>query len=265
MQVLLNIAPLYLLALLAYLLKARKVLPAETANVLIPILFKVCGPALAFVAISGQIFNATSLVLIALGAGAVLIFVGVFSIFSRRLIAEESTQKVLMLGGISFAGGTIAYPLIQLSFNSAVFAQAVIIDLTLLVVFMALAPVLVSKENGTKRLQETLLKDPIFWAVYLGILVSIFHLAVPEWIMKVASFASGSFSFVSAVLLGVTVALPSLLQLKKVTSGVSIKLVLGILLCIIVWYLPLPLITRQAFVLMVSSPIGMFPIVYCAA
>lgn len=262
MQVLANLAPLYLIALVSYILKQRKVFSEDTAKVLVPIMFKLSGPALVYVAISSQHLDASSLLLIGIGAASFLVFWVVFGLLSKRLVAGDATQKALLLGGLSFAVGTIAYPLIQLSFPQSVFAKVVIIDLTLLILFMAIAPLLVSKESGIAKLTATLTRDPILWAVYLGVAASLLKIQLPQELFQVFQFAGNSFSFLSAVLLGVTVTVPSLEQFKKVFSAVAVKIMLWIMLSALIWFLPLSLEIKQATIMTISAPVGLFPVIY---
>jgi predicted permease len=262
MQVLANLAPLYLIALVSYILKQQKVFSEDTAKVLVPVMFKLSGPALVYVAISTQRLDASSLLLIGIGVLAFMVFWIVFGMLQKKLVTGETTQKALLLGGLSFAVGTIAYPLIQLSFPQSVFAKVVIIDLTLLILFMAIAPLLVSKENGKAKLVATLTKDPILLAVYLGVAASLLKVQLPQELFQVLTFAGDSFAFLSAVLLGVTVTVPSMEQFKKVFSAVTVKILLWVMLSVLIWFLPLSLEIKQATIMTISAPVGLFPVIY---
>ncbi|WKZ24305.1 MAG: hypothetical protein QY312_01705 [Candidatus Dojkabacteria bacterium] len=260
--VLLNLFPLYATVFLSYLLKRYKVFPPQTADVLVPLVFKLAAPAVVFLALSAQTFGVSSLLLVLLGVISFFFVVGFFLI-SRRVISPRlETQNAFVLGGISFAVGTVAYPMLQLLFPSQVFAEAVIIDLTLLILFLSIAPLLVTRERNTSKLRETLLYNPILWAVYAGLAVSFIGISLPEGIVKFTHFAGDSFSFLAAVLLGVTIQLPNREQLQRVLLAVVLKNGAWIMLAWLIMLIPHIESYRHAFIMTIAAPVGIFPVIY---
>lgn len=264
MNVFFNLAPLYVIAAISYFLKHRGIFDKDTAKVITPIIFKVCGPALVYLSLSKQHFDKSSLILIGLGMSFFFIYLLIFQVAKKYLAKEAKTQQALLLGAISFAVGSVAYPLVQVSFPSEVFAQVVILDLAMFILFLGLGPILVSTEsNNKKAVFDLLLKNPILIAVYIGALASLTKFVTPAPLLSIVSFAGLSFSFLAAVLLGVTISIPTKEQFRRVTSAVGAKILVWIIIGLLCWFfLPLPIQTKQAIIMTISAPTGIFAIVY---
>ncbi len=262
MEIMLALLPVYLLAFLVAILKAKKILSNDSSVYLTPILFKIVAPALIFSILAQTTIDFGTLALLGYAVIFFVFFVIIFSFFKKFAGNDSKTQRAALVGGVSFAIGTVAYPIIQSAFASEVFAQVVVIDLTLVILFMLAAPIFAVGRVDAKSVGKLLLTDPILWSVYLGIGVSLFGIQLPSEVMKIFTFAGSGFSFLSAVILGFVVTIPTREQLKNVASMTIIKIAIWIILSIVLMQLPLPLITKQAIIMSISAPVGLFPVMY---
>lgn len=261
-HVLWGIAPLYVTMLLTVYLKRKNILKEELSAMLRPLFFKVSAPALIVLILSSVAVTSQTALLIVWGIALFGLYAAIAVITQRVMGGSIMSQRAAGMALTSFAVGTVAYPLIQSVFSSEVFSRVIIIDLTLLVMFMATAPLWAEKgSSNVKGIVTLLTTDPILLSVYIGLALSIFRVTLPIEIVKILNLPAQAFSFLGAVMLGLSVTVPSQEQIRQVGKLVLIKIVPWIVLWAVLRIF-VPLDTLRAIILCISAPVGVMPLVY---
>ncbi len=230
-----NSLPLFLTLGVVLFLRKKKVFKPGIDKGLAPLLFKLVLPFFAFNAIYKLSFN--------LADWPVLLTILIINLIQIPLILwlgriaklKKPLTGTLLLLCLAYSIGPVAYPFVQLNFNSGVFSRVVSIDIMLFVTIMVLGPMIASifdEKNKTdfSKIGKSIVTDPVLIAVTIGGILNVLQIKLPDSLYNSIIFIGQSFTFLVAVQVGLTLALPNTKELRLLIVSTLFRLVFAVAL-----------------------------------
>jgi predicted permease len=230
-----NSLPLFLTLGVVLFLRKKRIFKPDIDKALAPLLFKLVLPFFAFNAIYKLSFNLSDwpvlLVLLVINLLQIPLILYLSSI--GRL--NKALTGTLLLLCLSYSIGPVAYPFVQLNFAPGVFSKVVSIDIVLFVAIMIFGPIISSifdEKNKTdySKIVKSIVTDPVLMAVALGATLNALQVKLPDSVYDSILFIGQSFTFLVAVQVGLTLALPNTKELKMLVGSTIYRLIFALAL-----------------------------------
>ena len=271
-----QMAFLFSLILLGYILVRSKILDGSAAGVLSKLESWLFVPALVLGTFISKftvdiLQTAGSLILFSF---AILVVIVPLSILIPRLCTKDHFKRNIYTYGLAFANfGFMGNAVVAALYPDIFFEYLIFVVPLWIMIYMWGVPVLlISDDSGQGKSLKSRLKsfiNPMFICMIIGMIIGLSGLKLPTWTMNVINTCGDCMSPVAMLLTGMTVAK---IDLKKVLSDKSIYAVTLIRLILIplvaigvLYFLPIP---RTFFVCAICSlamPLGLNTIVIPAA
>ncbi len=195
---LLKVAPVFVTLALGFLFRKREFLPRATVSGIKSVVSRLTLPAVVFAGFSGIRFDADAPVVFA------VIFVCcalglVVGIGLDRLLRRSTVRPFLMS---SFEAGMLGFPLFAIVFGVENMPKIALSDLGEIVfTFAILLPLLNARsggERGVKPQLRALSRNPVIWALVLGLVAGLTGLSGLLTSTRVGSAFLGCVSFIAA-------------------------------------------------------------------
>lgn len=242
-----QIAFLFGLIIVGYLLIKLKVLPENSATVLSKLENNVFVPALVLGTFIEnftvqRISEAWKLLLISFIMAVIAILI---AIFSSKLVTKDTYIRKIYTYGLSFSNFAFMGNAVVCSMFPDIFFEYLVFTLPLWVFIYAWGvPRLLISSSGEKQTFAQSLKsfvNPMFIAMIIGMVIGLLQIPLPDWTLSIIEVSGDCMSPVAMILTGIVVASN---PLKKAFANVSIYIVSIIRLVII----PLLFILVASFV-----------------
>ena len=270
-----QIAFLFGLIIIGYILVKRKVLPEGSAMVLSKLENTIFIPALVMGTFienftKERIFAAWELLTVSFIIAVIAI---PFAIFVSKMVTKDSYIRKIYTYGLSFSNFGFMGNAVVSSLFPDIFFEYLIFTLPLWTfIYLWGVPKLLIEDSGKKYTFTESLKsfvNPMFIAMLIGMVIGIFGIRLPGWTMSLIKVSGDCMSPIAMILTGVVV---SSISLKKTFTNVRIyvvsviRLVVMPLLFIVVarWF-EMPETTYICAVCSLAMPLGLNTIVIPSA
>lgn len=268
LQVITNSFPLFFTIGVVIFLRYKKVLKKEDAKSISPLLFKLVLPFFVFTLLYEINIDSTdlnvSIFLIIIHFLLLLSIIGVGKVFN---IKKQLTGTLLLLA-LAYSVGPVVYPFVQMNFDENIFGKVVLLDMSMFLMIMILAPIVAAVFNhddkfNLRKIGKSLITDPILISLVLAVIVRVLGINVPEPFIKSFEYIGSSFSFLVAVFVALTLTLPSLQRVKLLLGLTLFRFIsaIGIGFLIIVIVAPSEEM-KIALLMTLFTSFSSFPLVY---
>lgn len=250
-----------LVILIGFVLKQLKVLDKRDGQTIATIIMNVTLPCALLCNASGVTLSVSMLLVLAIGTVSNLIMVLISYILSKK--EGPLKQGYYMLNCSGYNIGNFAMPFVQTFFPGMGVAYLCMFDVGNSIMCLGGTYALAGSvsSSGKKLTVKTVLKklfSSIPFDVYILIFVlAVFKIQLPEQILSIASFIGAGNSFLAMFMIGLLLEIkinPE--EMKMVVKTLFIRLFFGAVLMMIVYFLmPLPLLARKIVVLAMAAPI----------
>ena len=262
LDILLRAGSFIAIIIMGYLLKKIGFFRQEDFSVLSKITIRITLPCAIITSFAGKSIDPAllSLTFIAIGCG--LIYILIAFLINRNHSREQQSFEMLNLPGYNI--GTFVIPFAQ-SFLGALGVIAVsLFDTGNAVICLGGAfslAAMVKDGNGfsVKRIVGALTRSVPFMTYMIMLLVNLFRLDVPAFVMSVAGIGTNANAFMAMLMIGVgfKLELSDKRQVGTIVKLLSIRYGLATFFSLIFYFLlPFALEVRQALVILAFSPIG---------
>jgi len=247
---------------MGYLLKRIGFFKQEDFTVLSKIVIRITLPCAIITSFAGKTIDPAllSLTFIAIGCG--ITYISIAYLINRGHSREQQSFEMLNLPGYNI--GTFVIPFAQ-SFLGALGVIAVsLFDTGNAVICLGGAfsiAAMVKDGNGfsVKRIVRALIHSVPFMTYMIMLLVNLFRLQVPAFVMSFAGIGSNANAFMAMLMIGVgfKLELSDKKQVGTIAKLLSIRYGVATVFALIFYFvLPFALEVRQALVILAFSPIG---------
>ena len=262
LDILLRAGSFIAIIIMGYLLKKIGFFRQEDFSVLSKITIRITLPCAIITSFAGKSIDPAllSLTFIAIGCG--LIYILIAFLINRNHSREQQSFEMLNLPGYNI--GTFVIPFAQ-SFLGALGVIAVsLFDTGNAVICLGGAfsiAAMVKDGNGfsVKKIVSALTRSVPFMTYMIMLLVNLFRLDVPAFVMSVAGIGTNANAFMAMLMIGVgfKLELSDKRQVGTIVKLLSIRYGLATVFSLIFYFLlPFALEVRQALVILAFSPIG---------
>ncbi len=223
-----QIAFLFLLLLLGFILGKAKFVPQNTATVLSKLENMVFVPALVMGTFIKnftvkQIGASIELLTISLVIGVIMIFVAI--LFSK-CVTKDSYEQNIFTYGLSFSNfGFMGNAVVNTIFPD-IFMEYIVFTLPLwILIYLWGVPALLIADNNKKTslLQRSkALLNPMFVTMIIGMIIGLFNIPIPNSVVSTVDTMGSCMSPIAMLLTGITV---STIDVKKTFSNLRIYIV----------------------------------------
>ena len=271
-----QMAFLFSLIVLGYILVKSKILPENSAGILSKLESWLFVPALVL----GTFLSKFTVSILAtagklvLFSSAMMVFLVPLSIFLPRLLAKgDSYKQKIFTYGLAFANfGFMGNAVVEALYPEIFFEYLVFVIPFWILIYVWAVPVLLISGDEKKQTIAARLKsflNPMFICMILGMIIGLSGIKLPAWTLNVINTCGDCMSPIAMLLTGMTVATMSM---RRILSDVSIyvltviRLLLIPLAAIAIFFLlDLPQTYFVCAVCAVSMPLGLNTIVIPAA
>lgn len=250
-----------LVILIGFVLKQLKVLDKRDGQTIATIIMNVTLPCALLCNANGVTLSVSMLLVLAIGTVSNLIMVLISYILSKK--EGPLKQGYYMLNCSGYNIGNFAMPFVQTFFPGMGVAYLCMFDVGNSIMCLGGTYALAGSvsSSGKKLTVKTVLKklfSSIPFDVYILIFVlAVFKIQLPEQILSIASFIGAGNGFLAMFMIGLLLEIkinPE--EMKMVVKTLFIRLFFGAVLMMIVYFLmPLPLLARKIVVLAMAAPI----------
>lgn len=250
-----------LVILIGFVLKQLKVLDKRDGQTIATIIMNVTLPCALLCNASGVTLSVSMLLVLAIGTVSNLIMVLISYILSKK--EGPLKQGYYMLNCSGYNIGNFAMPFVQTFFPGMGVAYLCMFDVGNSIMCLGGTYALAGSvsSSGNKLTVKTVLKklfSSIPFDVYILIFIlAVFKIQLPEQILSIASFIGAGNGFLAMFMIGLLLEIkinPE--EMKMVVKTLFIRLFFGAVLMMIVYFLmPLPLLARKIVVLAMAAPI----------
>lgn len=262
LDILLRAGSFVSIIVLGYVLKRIGFFKQEDFSILSRITIRITLPCAIITSFAGKTIDPALLSLSFLAIGCGLLYVLMGYLINRKNSREQQAFEMLNLPGYNI--GTFVIPFAQ-SFLGAMGVIAVsLFDTGNAVICLGGAyslAAMVKDGDGfsLKRIVRALLRSVPFVTYLLMLLMNLFKLPVPSFVLSVASIGSNANAFMAMLMIGVgfQLELGNKQQIGTIVKLLSIRYGLATVFSLIFYFLlPFALEVRQALVILAFSPIG---------
>ncbi len=247
--------------LLGFVLRRIGFFKEGTFQTLTNIVLKITLPAAIVKSYSGASLDASMLLLIALGFGAGLVYVGAALLVNLKSSRRQRAFDVLNLPGFNI--GVFAMPFISSFLGPAGVVAASVFDtgnafICLGGTYGVAASIKEGKGFSLKRIGRTLLTSVPFLTYIFMMILAFTKITLPDPVLSLAEIISGGNTFLAMLMIGVGFKL----EAKGSYIGHMAKIILlrygisGVLSAIFYFALPFSLEVRQTLAILAFAPIG---------
>lgn len=250
-----------LVILIGFVLKQLKVLDKRDGQTIATIIMNVTLPCALLCNASGVTLSVSMLLVLAIGTVSNLIMLLISYILSKK--EGPLKQGYYMLNCSGYNIGNFAMPFVQTFFPGMGVAYLCMFDVGNSIMCLGGTYALAGSvsSSGNQLTVQTVLKklfSSIPFDVYILIFVlAVFKIQLPEQILSIASFIGAGNGFLAMFMIGLLLEIkinPE--EMKMVIKTLFIRLFFGAVLMLIVYFLmPLPLLARKIVVLAMAAPI----------
>ena len=246
---------------IGFLLKQFRILKKEDGYTLATIIMNVTLPCALFSNANGITINGAMIVLILMGIILNVLMVAIGYFVSNGKSAP--TRAAYMINCSGYNIGNFVLPFVQAFFPGMGVAYLCMFDVGNALMGLggtfAIASSVVSSEqklsvsNVIKKLFSSIPFD-----VYLLIFVlALFKISIPQPILSVASFIGAGNGFLAMFMIGLLLEIKiNPAEMKIVLKTLIIRVFFGaILMCIVYFFIPIPLLAKKIVVLALAAPI----------
>ncbi len=248
--------------LMGYLLKRIGFFKQEDFTVLSKIVIRITLPCAIVTSFAGKTIDPAllSLTFIAIGCG--MIYITIAFIINRKNSREQQSFEMLNLPGYNI--GTFVIPFAQSFLGSLGVIAVSLFDTGNAVICLGGAfsiASMVKDGNGfsIRKIVSALVRSVPFMTYMIMLLVNLFRLSVPTFILSFAGVGTNANAFMAMLMIGVgfKLELSDKKQVGTICKLLSIRYAVATIFSLIFYFvLPFPVEVRQALVILAFSPIG---------
>lgn len=262
LDILLRAGSFIAIIVMGYLLKRIGFFKQEDFTVLSKIVIRITLPCAIVTSFAGKTIDPAllSLTFIAIGCG--ITYISVAYLINRNHSREQQSFEMLNLPGYNI--GTFVIPFAQSFLGSLGVIAVSLFDTGNAVICLGGAysvAAMVKDGNGfsLKRVVSALVRSVPFMTYMIMLLVNLFRLRVPGFVLSVAGIGTNANAFMAMLMIGVgfKLELSDKKQVGTIVKLLSIRYGLATVFSLIFYFLlPFALEVRQALVILAFSPIG---------
>lgn len=262
LDILLRAGSFIAIIVMGYLLKRIGFFKQEDFTVLSKIVIRITLPCAIVTSFAGKTIDPAllSLTFIAIGCG--ITYISVAFLINRNHSREQQSFEMLNLPGYNI--GTFVIPFAQSFLGSLGVIAVSLFDTGNAVICLGGAysvAAMVKDGNGfsLKRVVSALVRSVPFMTYMIMLLVNLFRLRVPGFVLSVAGIGTNANAFMAMLMIGVgfKLELSDKRQIGTIVKLLSIRYGLATVFSLIFYFLlPFALEVRQALVILAFSPIG---------
>ena len=262
LDILLRAGSFIAIIVMGYLLKRIGFFKQEDFTVLSKIVIRITLPCAIVTSFAGKTIDPAllSLTFIAIGCG--ITYISVAFLINRNHSREQQSFEMLNLPGYNI--GTFVIPFAQSFLGSLGVIAFSLFDTGNAVICLGGAysvAAMVKDGNGfsLKRVVSALVRSVPFMTYMIMLLVNLFRLRVPGFVLSVAGIGTNANAFMAMLMIGVgfKLELSDKRQIGTIVKLLSIRYGLATVFSLIFYFLlPFALEVRQALVILAFSPIG---------
>jgi predicted permease len=263
-----NSLPVFSTLLVVLFLRSKGVFGKKEEKALSPIIFKLVLPFFVFNAMYSIALNISDLPILFFLFVINLIQVPVLYAWGRVQGMKNTLLGSVLLLALAYSIGPIAYPFVQLNFDSSVFSTLVSIDLMLFLSILIFGPIIAAYFDQDKNAEiisiaKSLVTDPILIAAFLAATVRLLGISLPISILNSVDFISTSFTFLVTVFVGLSLTIPNLGRVNIIVMGTFLRFLFAGLVFVLTGLLFNPTeVMLTAIALAFFMAFSAFPIVY---
>lgn len=260
-------AGLALMIFAGFALKCLGIFRSEDAKVLSHIVVNLTLPAALIGSFRTFQFDPRFLTLIAIAAASNLIMVLVGLWWSRG--RSPDTQALYALNVSSYNIGCFVLPFTQSFLPAEALIGVSMFDAGNCPFNSGLTYALVSPRTGEERIQLSfilgrLVRSVPFMTYLVLMFLSILGVTLPDFVYQTASTIGGANTFLAMLMIGILFDIRvNREDCRQLAEILLLRYGGSLLMCVLVWLLPLPLLLRQVAVLAMLAPIPSVTMAYC--
>lgn len=267
-DVLMKTGSFLIIITLGYELKQYGVLKCKDAKIISELILKLTLPC-ALLSNSKEIrINRTTLYLILFALAANLLTFYAAIIVNRKKAKDSAAIAALNVSGFNI--GNFAIPIALTFLGSKVLGYIFMFDIGNAIcgfgLMYFLADVYYNEDSkfDLKELKKKLLGSVPFITYILMVILSLFHMTIPDFLMYPIESIGNANVFLSMLYIGILMDLHiNKTQIKKVWNVLSLRIITELIISITVWNLPVSKTVRLAVLFCMFTPITSITPVYC--
>lgn len=228
MQTLNQIAFLFGFIIIGYMLAKCKILPENSAMVLSKLENTVFIPALVMgTFIENFTIEKISAMRKLFAISFIIAFMAIpFAILVSRLVTKDKYIQKIYTYGLSFSNFGFMGNAVVMSLFPDIFFEYLIFTLPLwILIYLWGVPQLLIADTGRKQTFRQSIKafvNPMFVAMLIGMIIGIFNIHIPKWVMSLINVSGDCMSPIAMILTGVVV---STISLRKTFTNIRIYII----------------------------------------
>lgn len=260
-------AGLALMIFAGFGLKLLGIFRQEDAKVLSRIVVNLTLPAALIGSFRTFRFDPRFLILIVIAAASNLVMVLAGLWLSRGQSPE--TRALYALNASSYNIGCFVLPFTQSFLPAEALIGLSMFDAGNCPFNSGLTYALVSPRTGEGRIRLSfvlgrLVRSVPFMTYLILMLLSILGVTLPDFVYQTASTIGGANTFLAMLMIGILFDVRvNREDRRRLAEILALRYGGSLLMCVLVWFLPLPLLLRQVAVLAMLAPIPSVAMVYC--
>ena len=223
-----QIAFLFGFIIIGYMLAKCKTLPENSATVLSKLENTVFIPALVMgTFIENFTIEKISAMWKLFAISFIIAFIAIpFAILVSRLVTKDKYIQRIYTYGLSFSNFGFMGNAVVMSLFPDIFFEYLIFTLPLwILIYLWGVPRLLIADAGRKQTFRQSIKafiNPMFIAMLIGMVIGLFNVTVPEWVMSLINVSGDCMSPIAMILTGVVV---STISLRKTFTNIRIYII----------------------------------------
>lgn len=268
LPILLKSGSFVFLIALGYFLKAIGLFGPQDYKIPVKLITNITLPCSVLVSFAAYRPDLSLLIIVGLGFGANCLMLLIGFLLSRK--KPRSTRAIWINCSPSYNIGAFALPFVQSFLPAASLVGACLFDVGNALMCNG-TTFAISKNilDGTKKLNlkqvgNTLLRSVPFLAYGLMLVVTVFHIPIPQKLVDFVTPAANANPFLAMLMVGMMLDLHlEKTQLKDILGIVGLRFAAAIAFSLAFYFLlPLPLEIRQALAILVFAPVSMVTTAY---
>ena len=246
---------------LGYLLKKIGFFKEEDFTILSKITIRITLPAAIITSFAGREVAPALLTLVLLGFGGGALYILLAFLMNLRSHRDKRAFDVLNLPGYNI--GNFAMPFIQQFLGPLGVITTSLFDTGNAVICLGGALGIASMvKNGQgfslKKLGATLLRSVPFLTYWIMVILNLLHISLPGFVVSCAKVIGNANPFVAMLMIGVGFKISGKReQIGTIARILAVRYGVAAVLAVLSYqYLPFPLESRQAIVILLLAPIG---------
>ncbi len=259
--------PLVLFFILGYLFKVHFAYTENAGKILTRLIINITLPATILISTSNTKDIAHVLYIPLVAVVIQLLMFVIFYLLARKLKLAPETESVFVT--IPLITNTLLFmaPFFYLAYGDQGLTRVVLYDIgnAFTIYFFAQAIFIFYGKghfNLFSSIKPILASVPL-WAFFLGLIISLLDLSIPEMFLKPLSILKEVNVFLPMFILGFYFQ-PTLKQIKLVLFSVTFRMLLGLAIGVVVSFLLTNSMDRITVIMAASAPIGLMSLIFSA-